>query len=576
MPIRNTHWYSINEGISYPIDDAALCVGDGDTRLPNNIITDLYLRWPETLGRYAFLASMSVTPTLVSLTIQGCDSLDGPPNFTPLAVLAVTKPIDQGRQYAFKAQAQGVGGWVVFGSGVEEEVPYRGRFSSPRQAFLTARAARAYRVLPVSGMRALQADAPLQGIVLLKANDPLYIAKEEREIDGVLRDAIVVRLLDGAGIDGFPVPEEARQVSGYKEQSVFKRFSGPCAGRPESNTCGDPNPIEFINAVGPSCDGTFTLEFKGCAQISKIIEPCGIAIDCGLGLVDACLPAALPDSEGRLPSEYDPVNVPVPPDIPPPPDPGGESESAIIVGGLPYLDCFTDGEANNFQIKIGLWQMVEDLTDAWKDDCPYESESHSCSYSYSYSESGSVSWPVEILDCDPFSIVLPQHAYATNTAATRNVAVWEGFDESTLNRRFKTNVRMLQGPAGAKHNAGLVVNYRPHSSIGGQFVYYLAELDYDSQQVKISRFNGTNFQAAASFTIPGIQLDKWYEITVETVPASGGSVAITARFRSLEDTALDVTLGPLQVNNFLPSSGRAGFGTNRAISRFSYIKVEEI
>ena len=576
MPIRNTHWYSINEGVPYPIDDAALCVGDGDTRLPNNVITDLYLRWPETLGRHAFLASMSVTPTLVSLTIQGCDSLDSPPNFTPLAVLAVPRPIDQGRQYALKAQAEGVGGWVVFGSGVEEEVPYRGRFSSPRQSFLTARAARAYRVLPVSGVRALRADRPLQGIVLLKANDPLYVAKEEREIDGILRDAIVVRLLDGAGIDGFPVPEEARQVSGYKEQSVFKRFSGPCAGRPESNTCGEPSPIEFINAVGPNCEGTLTLEFKGCAEVAKILDPCGIAIDCGLGLVDACLPAALPDSEGRLPSEYDPVNVPVPPDKPPPSDPGGESESSIIIGGLPYLDCFNDGVADGFQTKIGLWQMVEDFSDAWKNDCPYESESHSCSYSYSESISASASWPVEILDCDPINIVLPQHAYATNTAATRNVAVWEGFDESTLNRRFKTNVRMLQGPAGAKHNAGLVVNYRPHSSIAGQFVYYLAELDYDSQQVKISRFNGTSFQPAVSFTVPGIQLDKWYEVTVETMPASGGSVAITARFRSLEDNVLNVSLGPLQVNNFLPSSGKAGFGTNRAISRFSYFKVEEI
>jgi len=59
---QNNHWYNINEQRNYPLDDTASCVANSGLRLPNNIITDLRLRWPEQHGKYAFVLSLSVTP----------------------------------------------------------------------------------------------------------------------------------------------------------------------------------------------------------------------------------------------------------------------------------------------------------------------------------------------------------------------------------------------------------------------------------------------------------------------------------------------------------------------------------
>ena len=109
MAIRNQHWYSINEGISYPVDEKATGVDDAGMLIQNNIITDLYLRWPSTLGAYAFISSISVTKNLVSVTFLSSTTTAGD-EFKPLAVISVARPVTEGRQYALNAQVDGVNG----------------------------------------------------------------------------------------------------------------------------------------------------------------------------------------------------------------------------------------------------------------------------------------------------------------------------------------------------------------------------------------------------------------------------------------------------------------------------------
>lgn len=565
MPVTNLHWYNRNEGRAYPIDDAATCDDDRGVRLPSDLIADLNLRWPSTLGKYAFVAAVSNTPSLVTLTIQAADSPTSPGGFTPLAVVTVRKPIQQGRVVRLLGQAPGVSGWVVFGGGVEN-VDYAGRFSSPAQSRLSPRAARPYRPLPVRSMQVKNAADKLTGVVTLKASEPLAIAKEERFLDGAVRDCIVVRLVDNEGADGFPIPTEAADISGYKPVSTFQQFAGPCSGRPESNTCGCPNPIEFINAVSPDCDGLVTLEFRGCAQVAEVTDKPGIAVACQLGLVDACLPAQIPNSEGLLPSEYEPANIPVPPDVVPPPEPPPESASYSANAELPFLACFTGG-IGELGTAVGLWEYVDD--DSPTLVCPIEYVPYPVSESISASTSVSVSTSL--------SAVTPIGSYQAATAATRNVALYD-VDSTTVYRRAVTEVKIMQGPAGAKQNAQLIINYRPHTSLPNQYVYFAAEVDYDTQSFRLLRFNGTTFQVVAPATVitPGIQLDKWYRITGTALPgAAPGDVNVTIRLESVSDPgAIDVSLS-VDVSNYQPTTGKFGIGTNRAISRFAYLKIEE-
>lgn len=554
MSVRNAHFYSRNEGCAYPLDDAATAVDDRDTHLPSSIIVDMNLRWPEQYGRYAFVSSVTVTGTIVSVTIQAATALNAS-TFSPLAVVSVPQPVELGRQYALEGQVEGCGGWIVFGRGIREA--YRGRFSAPTQSHLLARTAKAYRALPIGGLRSYDAGAAMQGIVKLNAQEPLEIVKESRDIDGVVRDCVVLRLVEDAGLDGnIAVDSDGNPVT-VNDASVFREFGGPCSGRPESRSCGDPQPVEFLDVVGPDCDGVLTVEFRGCANVVQILGTCGVAVDCGLGLSSACTPAFLPNSEGKLPSEYDAVVItpPTPPIVPE----EDLSETIIESGSLPYADCFKDREAQLFSVKSGLWGMEADNSNLWL-PCPIGGYSESLSTSVS----GDSFVPAEA------------YTYATLTAAGRCITVWDGFDVSTLGRRFTADVKLTLGPDGASHNAGLVINYRPHASQPNRYVYHYAEIDFDSQQVRLSRFNGGSIQTAGSAAAPGIVLGEWYKITVEVEPGTGNTVNITARFQSRSDATVDVTIGPVGFNNFYPSEGLYGFGTYRAVSRFAYFELEQL
>lgn len=546
MPVRNLGWYNRSEVTAYPVDEAASAVSDAGDRLPPDIITDINLRWSHAEGACAFLTAVSVTDTLVTLTIQSADSPLADAGRTALAAISVRRPVDLGRMYQLQAQVDGVGGWIAFGRGANG-VPYRGRFATPQQSRLAPRAARAYRALPVSGLGVLGASTVLSGVVRLRGRDPVQVVREQREIEGVLRDVAVVRLVEGVEADGFPVPSDATKLLGVSSPSVFRQFSGPCAGRPESNTCGFPVPIEFINAVGPDCYGVLTLEFASCAEVTQIIGGCGVAVDCQLGLIDACLPAQLPNSAGFLPSEYTAANVPLPvPPVVPPVDPG-ESESLVEVGSLPFWDCFMTEESVEMTDIAGEWLWYED-------DSPtpcYETVGGSASFS-----SGAVG------------------SYVANSASVRNVAIWDGFDDSTVFRRVTTEVKLTAGPAGAKHNGGIVLNYRLNET-SGQYVYHLAEIDYDSQQLRISRFNGTIFQKVVDATVPGISLDAWYRLTVTVLPGpTPGQTALAVRLESVETGDVDASISTT-VSNYTPSIGRFGLGSNRAVTRFAYFRVEQ-
>lgn len=557
MPIRNLHWYDRNEGTKYPLDDQSTAVDDKNKFLPSNIVVDVNLRWPAHLGDYAYLSAVSVTETLVTVVILAAYALDDS-GVSPLAVLSVPRPVDQNRVYALLPQVPGVGGWIVFGPGVED-TPYMGRFSRPRQSRLAPRAASRYRPLPVSSVQAIGADSKLTGVVRLSALTPLEIAKEQREIEGVTRDCVVVRLVDGAGADGYPVPSQAAEITGYKEQSTFKDFAGPCAGRPESGTCGDPQPIESINGIVPDCDGVLSIEFRGCADVGQIIgnSECGIVVDCGLGLAVACPAPQIPSSDGILTDEYTPVNI-EPPVEPEPPTPTGMSESLVISNILPHLDCFSDGVATDFVVHVGVWTYIGD--DSLFNPCGDDQFKQSASISQGFSLSLSSGR-------NPVSL-------AAESTFSRNVILWEGLDDSTTHRAIQTEVKLVDGPLGSLHNGGVVLNYKLHPTIAGLHVYYLVEVDYESQSLRISKWTGTNFSPVVPVDLPGIQLNEWYRLYVTVVPdVTTGQTVVTARITTPEDPgAIDATV-VATVNDYAPSTGRFGFGSNRAISYFSYISV---
>jgi len=516
----NHHWYNQNELRSYPIDDSATCTADDGSFLPSNIIADLTLKFPESLGRYPFVSSVTVTPLLVSITFQVASSLDGDPGFSPLAVVTVTQPVTEGQHIAVEAMYPGVGGWIVFGSGVQSS--YGGRFSTPRQSFLAPRAARPYRDFPIQSISKLSNFTPLTGIVLLKGLAPIEIAGESRDIDGVERDVIVFRLVQPAG-----------------QENVFEQFAGPCGVRPESQNCGDPAPIEFIGNVGPACDGHIVIEITGCGELARLVDTCGVVIDCDQSLADACAASRLPDETGRLPNEYtdlcDFVESESSSSSPSPSESMSSSSSGSSISlscDLPHSDVFSDSEAEDFEVVQG--EFVVTITE---DDVFYSTEG-------------------------PLG------------AASRNIALWQ-CDVLTTERIVTARMLMLAGPSGARHNGGVVLNYRPHNTIPTRVEYYLAEIDYEALVFRLMRFNGTSFATLTSASISNLKIGDKYEIQVEiTNGPSVGQVSITSILTGVTEPSISATLGPVVTNTYLPDDGLFGLHANRAHARFDSFAVE--
>lgn len=530
MPTINQHWYVNNNARPYPLDDTATTVDDKGNLAPTDIIIDMALRFPETYGYRAALSSITATSKIVSVTIIG--TKDDETEFSPLAVFTMKQPIVEGKAYALQAQVPGVGGWIVFGSGVAG-ADYRGKFSTPSQGLLAAKAARPYKPLPVESVRSVHDQQPLTGLISLRASDPLEIVSETLEINDVLRQAIVFRLVEVSGASG-------SNASGTeKQESVFSKFAGPCGSRPESFTCPDPAPIEFINSVHPNCFGQITLDFRGCARLTPIEEFHGALIECQASLLDVCPAPFLPNSEGLLPSEYEPVIVPTPPTttttttVPP-----GESVSASDL--LPYCECFDTSTSVNWETKSGSFGFVAE-------DSPEENEV-----------------------CGVSNV-----SYESRSASSYNLAIWNGFDALNIGRVTSADFKLSAGPSGSKRNGGILLNYRPHAVNAGQFVWFAAIMDYDTQQVKFYRFTGTSLIPVIEVSTPGIVLDEWYhmEITVEPAP---GTVMITIAIVGVTTPAFVTTIGPFGVSSYAPSSGKNGVFSDRGVTQWSYWCYDEL
>jgi hypothetical protein len=51
MSILNNNWFNINSTRRYPVDDFATGASDEGFELPNDIITDIRIRFPRSAGK---------------------------------------------------------------------------------------------------------------------------------------------------------------------------------------------------------------------------------------------------------------------------------------------------------------------------------------------------------------------------------------------------------------------------------------------------------------------------------------------------------------------------------------------
>jgi len=606
MATINQNWYNLNESRDYPLADTATALDNDQNHIPQNIIADIRVRWPQWAGKYAFLGSVAVTTGAITVTVLvSPDLTNTSSSYIPITVVSVPLSLLQpGRQYPMESMYPGSFGYIVFGSGTT--LNYSGRFSSPEQSFLTSRSARPHAGLPVTSLGKLYDQVPLTGLVNLVGEDPITITQATRVIDGNTKKVVL-----------FSLVAETETVEGVTTGgNILQRLAGDCGRRPESGSCGSPEPIEYINAVGPDCDGVITLEFTGCAVVGKNTADDSIIIDCTTDIDATCDPPFLPTlGDGKLPSEFIPI-APTTPVPPPPPPTGPDSVSSAFETpvSLPYCDNFADGLANYFD-DVG-YTIGE--TTAWIYDDDISSPENIC-------RDESVSESVPVIPTDSFS------TRTESGISSRNIQVWSPSSteppacspncNQTIYRTFTTDIKIVinnlpenvSDSPSILRNGGILTNYRINPTTGGK-TFWIAEAEmvrddsvtnpqYDGR-FNIHYFDGLKMQDVIDpsngepVSITGIDLysDVWYRLSLNVAQEENNDLnqnimlsatlagPLEAWQMNPSPPQISLSLGPvpIHVETYINNdtyeygeSGLAGFHANRSATQFSCWQVKD-
>lgn len=357
MAIIRSGFQNKNENRNYPLHDAATRLDVNGRMLPNEIIADVHILIPESLGLSIFVSSVGVSSGLISVTFQAasanpsCPGSSSAVGFVPVAAVSIPRPIVPFKNYPLEALYPGVGGWISFGHGALEVNECNHLFDEPGATFLVDKVARSYKDLPIPSVGKLGLSTKLTGLVRLKGVEGATFTKRGiRVMNGALYVVGIIELnFTGAiaGTDQSPI-------------DLMEEFAGVCGHRPIAGNC-NLEPIISINDVAPDCDGNINIRFNGLEIIGDTGD--GIIIDYPLGLADVC------PGNGMDKLVFETTNVCAPylpdrefPPLPPPfnpPEPSSESSSDTPGEDLSPVLCENFEFGSEFTVRQGSFEIVE-------------------------------------------------------------------------------------------------------------------------------------------------------------------------------------------------------------------------
>jgi len=297
-------WYATNSSRVYPLRATVTAIADDGSRLPDAIIADLKVRYPANDTDALRLASVYVD-VVVSVVLAAGDKL--------VAAFSRDKQdIQTGVAYPLQPLSDGAVGTIVFGDlGQDGSWTFAEDSQSAISSRCVQRQAATNNVTRISrtGSQVMQGPD-----VFLFGQGDIQVARQSRELDGVVREATVLSL---------------RSTGSYREQIDY---AGECGRRPDTRSCDGLQPIELLGGVQPDCCGRIFIEFRGCAEMHEISNACGVIITCDTEVDELCpVIYGQPDENGKLPTEWnDPCEIGVTPisgqditevNIPDPPPP---------------------------------------------------------------------------------------------------------------------------------------------------------------------------------------------------------------------------------------------------------------
>ncbi len=261
-------WYGDNATREYPIIDGSVLDVRGQ-RLPPDLLADLLLVVPDSLSGIG-LSGLTMGPRLITLVFGN--------ETTAVAAVTIQNPIVSEQVYTLTPLIEDVGGWIVFGSGVDHLVAGRFEFRPP--ARLSDRSLRYHPAPPVQSLSKVGSTIKLKGLVRLSGRNDVEVVGGIRQIEGVDRTVGIVRLSSSQSVQA--------------GRNLFDVYKGPCGGRPEANSCLRPA-LEQIGEAVPDCAGNIDLLFA--SPFTTTTAPAQIVVNIPIGLSQACEPKPFDTSE---------------------------------------------------------------------------------------------------------------------------------------------------------------------------------------------------------------------------------------------------------------------------------------
>lgn len=243
MKVITREFLNDNEYKPYPIDDRATFepYTSDDVSVVNSLLTDIKLVLPRGYAAAAFVANITVTKFLITMTIMGAKEHPFSYN-TPAATVSNDQYNILGAAVLGRIQIKralvapgtivpvlsavpGFGGWVVFGSGIQQEGSWS--FAGPQSSMISDQCITRYDYGGVTSIGRQSYDDTVAGNVTFIGQNGVEAVKTSNGV--------------------------AFQFSGISQQvkSSLANYVGDCGGRPESNTCSFTG-IKSINGVLPS------------------------------------------------------------------------------------------------------------------------------------------------------------------------------------------------------------------------------------------------------------------------------------------------------------------------------------
>lgn len=248
MKVITKQFLNENAFASYPLDANATYepYSIEEASRINSLLLDLKISVPKQIANSVFIANIKVTNALVSMVLMGTkealyyeSQVPPTPEFTStdytafnaVVLATVTATVSAARTeipIALNAELPGVGGWVIFGPGVENECNWS--FSGPASSTISSLALTRYDYGGVFSVAKKDFVETLDGDINIIGQNGIEVVTAQNNV-------LSIRF-SGTSFD---------------VKNNLNVYAGACGNRPESNTCTF-TPIQTINNLAPAID----------------------------------------------------------------------------------------------------------------------------------------------------------------------------------------------------------------------------------------------------------------------------------------------------------------------------------